>query len=106
MLKTMRQTRRDDARSGHDARPATFPLMLAGEGEIVRLRDITGAPSFVRRLMDLGLRAGGRARVVQHNAAGVVLALDGMRLALGPAAARHVQVSLCGACEQNSPEAA
>ncbi len=82
-----------------DGRPATFPLVLASEGEKVCIRAITGAPAFVRRLMDLGLRAGGHARLVQHNAAGIVLALDGMRLALGPAAAQHVQVSLCNACE-------
>ena len=76
-----------------------FPLVLASEGEEVCVRAIGGDGRFVRRLMDLGLRAGARARIAQHNAAGLVLALDGMRLALGPAAAGHVMVSLCDACE-------
>ncbi len=80
-------------------KPATFPLVLASEGERICIRAIGGAPSFVRRLMDLGLRTGGQARIVQHNAAGIVLAMDGMRLALGPAAAQHVTVSLCDACD-------
>ncbi len=84
-------------------KPASFPLVLASEGETVCIRAIGGTPSFVRRLMDLGLRTGGHARVVQHNAAGIVLAMDGMRLALGPAAAQHVMVSLCDACG-TSPE--
>jgi len=75
-------------------RPASFPLLLAAAGEDICVRAITGAPGFVRRLMDLGLRAGLRARVVQHNAAGIVLAVDGMRLALGPAAAAQVMVAL------------
>ncbi len=79
-------------------KPATFPLVLASERETICVRAIGGAPSFVRRLMDLGLRTGGQAQVVQHNAAGIVLAMDGMRLALGPAAAQHVMVSLCDAC--------
>ncbi len=79
-------------------RPATFPLLLAAAGEEVCVRAITGDPGFVRRLMDLGLRAGLRARVVQHNAAGIVLAVDGMRLALGPAAAAQVMVALPKVC--------
>ncbi len=78
--------------------PATFPLVLASEGETVCIRAIGGSSAFVRRLMDLGLRAGAHVRIVQHNAAGIVLAMDGMRLALGPAAAQHVMVSLCNAC--------
>jgi len=80
------------------ARAATFPLVLAGEGEEVCIRAIGGAPGFVRRLMDLGLRSGQRARVSQRNAAGLVLAVHGMRLAMDPAAARHVMVALCDEC--------
>ena len=82
-----------------ESKPASFPLVLACEGEKVCVRALTGSPVFTRRLMDLGLRAGLHVRVVQHKAAGIVLALDGMRLALGPAAAQQVMVSLCDACD-------
>ncbi len=85
---------------------AAFSLLLASEGERVCVRGLAGSASFGRRLMDLGLRVDTAARVVQRNAAGVVLALDGMRLALGPAAAQRVLVTQCGSEELARKETA
>lgn len=74
---------------------AAFSLLLASEGERVCVRGLGGSAAFGRRLMDLGLRVDTTARVVQRNAAGVVLAMEGMRLALGPGAAQRVLVTHC-----------
>ena len=79
----------------HQAADRLSPLTEARAGERLCVRSVAGSPTFLRRMMDLGLRAGIPIEIVHKNPAGVVVRLDGMRMAISPAAGRHIFVTPC-----------
>jgi ferrous iron transport protein A len=71
-----------------------FPLLLAAEGERVRVVAVHGGQAAVRKLSDLGLRPGCEVTVASRGAAGsLVIARGDMRLALGTGMAHRVLVT-------------
>ncbi len=85
-----------------EQKQAVFPLFLATEGDELCVRSITAAKGEVRRLGDLGLRPGLHIRVVHANPGGVIIAIDGMRLAIGPTAAQKIIVAFCSSAKDQS----
>ncbi len=79
----------------HDLASASSPLTEARAGERLCVRSVAGSPTFLRRMMDLGLRAGISIEIVNKTPAGVVVRMDGMRMAISPAAGRHIFVAPC-----------
>ncbi len=71
------------------------PLNRQRAGEQVRIHSVGGDAAFQRRLRDLGLRPGNCIEVSHHGPCGVVVAADGLKLALAPEAAEQVLVSPC-----------
>ena len=67
--------------------------MLALQGEKLTVMAIKADKSQVRRLADLGLRVGKTIKIIQKNGAGVVVGIQGLRLAIGPAQAKAILVS-------------
>jgi len=63
-------------------------------GEAVRLEVIDGDHQLIRKLLGLGIRVGARLTVTQRRGAGVVVANQGSRVALGPGLADRLQVIL------------
>ncbi len=70
-----------------------MPLVLAGQGDKLIVRAIKSDKSQSRRLADLGLRVGKTINIIQKNRAGVVVGIQGLRLAIGPAQAKNILVS-------------
>ena len=81
-------------RDGDNDNPCA-PLSRHKAGERVRIHAVGGDAAFRRRLRDLGLRPGNCIEVAQQGPCGVVVASDGLKLALAPEAADHVLVSPC-----------
>ena len=78
----------------HQASPQTaMPLMLASQGEKMTVSAIKADKSQARRLADLGLRVGKNLNIIQKNGAGVVVGIQGLRLAIGPSQAKAILVS-------------
>ncbi|MBK8174969.1 MAG: ferrous iron transport protein A [Rhodospirillales bacterium] len=72
---------------------ATFPLILAAEGERVRIVALGEGRGLNRKLADLGLTVGYEVVIVRNDGAGpMVIARDDMRLALGAGIAHRVLV--------------
>ncbi len=70
-----------------------FPLLLAAEGERVRVVATAGGRGMDRKLADLGLVVGSELMVVRHDSRGpMVVARDDLRLALGMGIAHRVLV--------------
>lgn len=77
----------------YSAGVGVFPLLLAAEGERVRVVAVGGRRGMDRRLSDLGLVAGSELSIVRREANGrMVVARDDMRLALGSGLAHRVLV--------------
>ena len=70
----------------------SMPLFLAKQGEKMIVRAIRSDKSQSRRLADLGLRVGKTINVIQKNRAGVVVGIQGLRLAIGPLQAKCILV--------------
>jgi ferrous iron transport protein A len=71
-----------------------FPLLLATEGERVRIVAVGGGRGMDRKLSDLGLVIGCEVTVLRRDPGGpMVIARDAMRLALGTGIAHRVLVS-------------
>ena len=68
------------------------PLSRHKAGDAVRIVEIGGDKALKRRLRNLGLRPGKAIEVCQESPAGMVVAADGLKLALAPDAAREVIV--------------
>ena len=78
----------------HQGSPqASMPLMLATQGEKVTVNAIKADKSQARRLADLGLRVGKKLNIIHKNRAGVVVGIQGLRLAIGPSQAKTILVS-------------
>lgn len=71
-----------------------FPLLLAGDGERVRIVSCRAGKGLERRLRDLGIPVGVEVDVVQRRSSGVVLGRGAARIALGHSAAQKVLVEL------------
>ncbi len=70
-----------------------FPLMLASEGERVRVVAIGGGQGMSRKLCDLGLIPGCELMVISRNPGGqMIVGRDDLRLALGTGMAHRVMV--------------
>ncbi len=75
----------------------TFPLMLASEGERVRVVAIGGGEGMNRKLCDLGLIPGCEVTVISRNPGGqMIIGRDDLRLALGTGMAHRVMVVRLG----------
>ncbi len=79
-----------DQASRADAKP--FPLIMAGDGERVRIRTLQGGKGLVMRLTELGLNQGTEVRVVQRQGGGLVVARGETRIALGGGMASKILV--------------
>ncbi|HIP83455.1 MAG TPA: ferrous iron transport protein A [Desulfocapsa sulfexigens] len=72
----------------------SFPLALAGSGEIVRIRMIRGGGKMKERLLSIGLQVDDTIEIVQNREKGAVLvAKDGNRFMLGGGMAQKINVS-------------
>lgn len=63
-------------------------------GQKVRLEAIDGGHRLIRKLLGLGIRVGTKLIVTQRRGAGVVVANQGARVAIGPGMANKLHVSL------------
>jgi ferrous iron transport protein A len=71
-----------------------FPLLLAAEGERVRVVAVHGGRGAGRKLSDLGLTTGCEVTVASRGGGGsMVVACGDMRLALGTGMAHRVLVA-------------
>jgi Fe2+ transport system protein FeoA len=71
------------------------PLSDMDRGARFCVRALGGDAAMVRRLMDLGLRIGVPAVLLQKGPAGYVIAMDGMRLAIDRRLAGRILVRPC-----------
>lgn len=70
-----------------------FPLMLASEGETVRILSFPEGRGIDRKLADLGLPIGSEFTVVTRQGGGqMIVARDGLRIALGAGLAHRILV--------------
>ncbi len=74
---------------------AVMPLHELEPGAHFCVRTLGGEAAMVRRLIDMGLRIGVPARLVQKTPAGFVIAMDGMRLAVDRDLARRIIIQRC-----------
>lgn len=80
-----------------------LPLADTTAGEIVVVVGFEGPEETRRQLGDLGLRRGGRLKVLGEQSGAVIVLLDGCRLALGPELAAGVLVRTVGPGQCHSP---
>lgn len=81
-------------------RPGGFPLAMAREGDCLTVAAMHGGRNYRRQLMDMGLRPGGRVRVLRAAPRGPVLVLVGeTRLGIGRGMAEKIEVVPVGANE-------
>ncbi len=73
-----------------------LPLADTTAGETVVVVGFEGSEEIRRRLADLGLRRGGRLKVLGERSGAVIVLLDGCRLALGPELAAGALVRTTG----------
>lgn len=74
----------------------SFPLMLASEGERVRIVGFRGGREFAKRMNDLGLPLGAEVVVMHRQSRGAfVLGHRDVRVGLGGGMAHKVLVSPC-----------
>lgn len=74
----------------------SFPLMLASEGERVRIVGFRGGREFAKRMNDLGLPLGTEVVVMHRQSRGAfVLGHRDVRVGLGGGMAHKVLVSPC-----------
>lgn len=69
-----------------------FPLILADEGERVRIQTLQGGKGLAKRLTELGLNPGTEVRIVARQGGGLVVARGETRLALGGGMASKILV--------------
>lgn len=71
-----------------------FALAMADEGARVRIIALRAGQGLDRRLTDLGLNIGSELSVVQRQGAGLVVARDNTRIAVGGGMAMKIMVEL------------
>ncbi len=73
---------------------AAFPLLLASEGERVRIVGFAGGHQLIRRMTDLGLPLGSELAIIHRQGRGaVVVAKNELRIGLGAGMAHKVLVT-------------
>ena len=72
----------------------SFPLVMAGIGEEVRLECIRGGEKMAHRLTEMGLTPGVSISIVQDAGGPLLLSVLDARIALGRGMAQKVMVSL------------
>ena len=75
---------------------ASRPLAEVANGERARVVRIDGGRHLIQRLMSLGITTGSEVEVLHHRGGGVVVGLNGNRVALGAGVASHIQTCLLG----------
>ena len=71
-----------------------FPLVLASEGEKVRILAYTNGRGIERKLADLGLPVGSELTIMTRQEGGrMVIARDSVRIALGIGMAHRIMVA-------------
>jgi ferrous iron transport protein A len=78
--------------SANRAASKPFPLIMAGEGERVRIQSLQGGKGLVMRLTELGLNQGTEVRIIQRQGGGLVVARGETRIALGGGMASKILV--------------
>lgn len=68
-------------------------LALAGIGEKRTITDVHGKDEIIRHLQDLGFTAGSQVEVLGENAAGMILLVKGVRIALNRGLANKIMVA-------------
>jgi Fe2+ transport system protein FeoA len=68
-----------------------LPLDLLGSGELADIAEITGEPGWISRLAELGVKAGGRLKVLQPGSPCLLL-VGNARLSLRGAQAMQILV--------------
>ncbi|MCI8984097.1 MAG: ferrous iron transport protein A [Hungatella sp.] len=69
-----------------------MPLAMVMEGETRTITDFKGQEELKRHLQDLGFIRGERVRVVGENAAGMILMVKGVKVALNRGLAHRIMV--------------
>ena len=69
-----------------------MPLAMVMEGETRTITDFKGQEELKRHLQDLGFIRGERVRVVGENAAGMILMVKGVKVALNRGLAHMIMV--------------
>ena len=69
-----------------------MPLAMVTEGETRTITDFKGQEELKRHLQDLGFIRGERVRVVGENAAGMILMVKGVKVALNRGLAHRIMV--------------
>lgn len=80
----MQTTKNTDVRS--------FPLSMAGEGELLRIVMHRGGNGLDKRLTSLGLRIDGQVEILQRLGGSFVVAANDIRFALGAGMAQKIMV--------------
>ena len=76
------------------APPCSFPLILATQGEKVKIMHIRGGAAMQERLLGMGLALQSEIVVIQKQVGGAMLiAQNGQRLLLGGGMAQKINVS-------------
>ena len=70
-----------------------MPMSFCSPGEIVRIEEIRSGLRLRRRLLSMGLNVGDHVQVVTNSPFGIIVTRNGVRLAVGPGAARRVFVT-------------
>jgi ferrous iron transport protein A len=71
-----------------------FPLILAGEGERLRIAALNDGRGFVFKMTEMGLPVGSELTVVHRDGGGsIVVARNDTRIALGAGMAHRIMVS-------------
>jgi ferrous iron transport protein A len=78
----------------HAVAVGAFPLLLASEGERVRIVGFSGGEALSRRMIDLGLPIGSELAITNRQGRGaMVVAKDNLRIGLGAGMAHKVLVT-------------
>jgi ferrous iron transport protein A len=85
------------AQDNHSPTPSTLgQLPIGTRAKIIK---VNANRFIVRRLLGLGLRAGSEISVLHHRGKGVVIAIEGNRIALGDGVADMLLIEPIGAVD-------
>ncbi len=70
----------------------SFPLSMAGEGDLVRIVMHRGGAGLDKRLASMGLQINSKIEILQRLGGSLVVAVNDIRLALGAGMAHKIMV--------------
>ena len=85
--------------TSRDTRHDSIPVVDLRNGECGRVVSIEGGRSMLQRLMSLGITKGSEIEILHHRGKGVVVGLNGNRIALGAGVANQVCVTPLESCD-------